>query len=191
MIASLTGIVTEHADKMIILDVHGVGYGVLVTTTDQGVLSAGKEAKLYIYENIKEDTYDLIGFRLKTTKHLFEQLLQVKNVGPKVALSILDIGSDERVKESIANGDVKFLQTAKGVGRRAAEQVVVELRDKVGVSVGAAADNIVHRGGIETQDEAIQALVALGYSDADAHAALTGIPKDLPLEERIRQALKK
>ena len=146
---------------------------------------------MYIYENIKEDTYDLIGFRLKTTKHLFEQLLQVKNVGPKVALSILDIGSDERVKESIANGDVKFLQTAKGVGRRAAEQVVVELRDKVGVSVGAAADNIVHRGGIETQDEAIQALVALGYSDADAHATLTGIPKDLPLEERIRQALKK
>ena len=67
----------------------------------------------------------------------------------------------------------------------------MELRDKVGVSVGAAADNIVHRGGIETQDEAIQALVALGYSDADAHATLTGIPKDLPLEESIRQALKK
>jgi Holliday junction DNA helicase RuvA len=144
-----------------------------------------------IYENIKEDAHDLIGFRFKTTKHLFEQLLQVKNVGPKVALSILDIGTDEQVKAAIASGDVKFLQTAKGVGRRAAEQVVVELRDKVGVSVGAGADDIVHRGSLESQDEAVQALVALGYNDADAQAALRGIDKDLALEERIRQALKR
>ena len=191
MIATLTGVITEHAANMVVLEIHGVGYGVLVTSTDQGALATGKEARLYIYENIKEDTHDLIGFRFKTTKHLFEQLLQVKNVGPKVALSILDIGTDEQVKAAIASGDVKFLQTAKGVGRRAAEQVVVELRDKVGVSVGAGADDIVHRGSLESQDEAVQALVALGYNDADAQAALRGIDKGLALEERIRQALKR
>ena len=190
MIATLTGIITEHSANMVVLELNGVGYGILVTSTDQGALPAGAEAKLYIYENIKEDAHDLIGFRTKQTKNLFEQLLSVKNVGPKVALSILDIGSDERVKNAIANGDVKFLQTAKGVGRRAAEQVVVELRDKVGITVGSAADEVVHRGGVDATDDAVQALMALGYSDIDAQNALRAIDKELPLEERIRQALK-
>jgi Holliday junction DNA helicase RuvA len=191
MIATLTGIITEHTANMVVMAVGGVGYGVSVTSTDQGSLPTGTETTLYIYENIKEDAHDLIGFRSKNTKHLFEQLLSVKNVGPKVALSILDIGSDERVKSAIASGDIKFLQTAKGVGRRAAEQVVVELRDKVGINVGSAAEELIHRSGVDATDEAIQALMALGYSDGDAHNALKGINKDIPLEERIRQALKR
>jgi Holliday junction DNA helicase RuvA len=190
MIATLSGTITEHSAHMIILEVSNIGYGILVTATDQAALPIGSSNKLYIYENIKEDTYDLIGFRSKYTKNLFEQLLTVKNVGPKVALAILDTGSDEIVKSAIANGDVKFLQTAKGVGRRAAEQVVVELRDKVGISVGSVADEVVRRAGIDTMDEAVQALVTLGYSDIDAHTALRAVDKDLPLEERIRQALK-
>jgi Holliday junction DNA helicase RuvA len=190
MIATLTGIITEHSAHMVVLEVNGVGYGILVTSTDQGALPSGTKAKLYIYENIKEDAHDLIGFKSKQTKSLFEQLLSVKNVGPKVALSILDTGSDDRVKHAIANGDVKFLQTAKGVGRRAAEQVIVELRDKVGVSVGSAADEVVHRGGVDTMDDAVQALMALGYSDIDAQNALRSIDSELPLEERIRRALK-
>jgi len=190
MIASLSGTVTEHSAQMVILEVNNVGYGILMTATDQAALPIGSSNKLYIYENIKEDAYDLIGFRSKYTKNLFEQLLSVKNVGPKVALAILDTGSDEIVKSAIANGDVKFLQTAKGVGRRAAEQVVVELRDKVGISVGSAADDVVRRGGIDAMDEAVQALITLGYSDVDAQAALRSVDKALPLEERIRQALK-
>lgn len=190
MIATLTGIITEHSAHMVVLEVNGVGYGILVTSTDQGALPSGTKAKLYIYENIKEDAHDLIGFKSKQTKSLFEQLLSVKNVGPKVALSILDTGSYDRVKNAIANGDVKFLQTAKGVGRRAAEQVIVELRDKVGVSVGSAADEVVHRGGVDTMDDAVQALMALGYSDIDAQNALRSIDSELPLEERIRRALK-
>lgn len=190
MIATLTGIITEHSAHMVVLEVNGVGYGILVTSTDQGALPSGTKAKLYIYENIKEDAHDLIGFKSKQTKSLFEQLLSVKNVGPKVALSILDTGSYDRVKNAIANGDVKFLQTAKGVGRRAAEQVIVELRDKVGVSVGSAADEVVHRSGVDTMDDAVQALMALGYSDIDAQNALRSIDSELPLEERIRRALK-
>lgn len=191
MIATLNGIVSENYASSIVLEVNGVGYGVLITTTDQGTLSRGDKVKLYIHENIKEDTYDLIGFKSLTTKELFMQLLSVKNVGPKVALSILDIGSDENVRSAIAGGDVKYLQTAKGVGKRAAEQVVVELRDKVGAPVGEGAEQIVGRGGVHVQDEAVQALIALGYSDTDAQIALNEIDPLLPLEERIRLALKR
>ncbi len=190
MIATLTGEVAEKLTQLVILQVGGVGYGVLVSTIDYEHLHSGEKAKLYIYENIKEDAHNLIGFRQFETKRLFEQLLSVKNVGPKVALTILDIGSADRVRSAIADGDVKALQTAKGVGKRAAEQVVVELRDKMGVLVGEGAEHVVGRSGISAQDEAMQALVALGYSDSDAQAALESIEKDLPTEERIKLALK-
>jgi Holliday junction DNA helicase RuvA len=191
MIATLTGIISENYDGNIVLEVNGVGYGISITNNDQGTLKTNETVKLYIYENIKEDTHDLIGFKSIDTKRLFMQLLSVKNVGPKVALAILDIGNDTSVRAAIAGGDVKYLQTAKGVGKRAAEQVVVELRDKVGAPVGEGAEQIIGRSGINTQDEAVQALVALGYSDADAQIALNTIDPLLPLEDRIRLALKR
>lgn len=190
MIATLTGTITEHQGNMIILEVGFVGYGVMVTSTDQGVLPSGAEAKLYIYEHIKEDAHNLIGFKSLSTKQLFEQLLSVKNVGPKGALAVLDIGGEGVVRTAIANGDVKVLQSAKGVGKRAAEQIVVELRDKVGAPVGAAAEDLIGRAGIDQNDLALQALVSLGYSDADAQVALKDIDKELSVEERVKAALK-
>ncbi len=190
MIATLEGKVSETLGDMVVLVVNGVGYGVLVTSSDFGALSIGKNVKLYIHEHIKEDAHDLFGFTRLGTKKLFEQLLSVKNVGPKVALSVLDIGSIETVQSAIASGDVKLLQTAKGVGKRAAEQIVVELRDKVGLASGEGAENVIGRAGLNAQDEAVQALVALGYSDFDAQAALANIDKKLPTEQRIKQALK-
>lgn len=190
MIASLRGTVSEKLDSITIIDVAGIGYGVVTTIADQGKLIVGQNAKVYIYENIKEDTHDLFGFYDLTGKRLFEQLLSVKNVGPKVALAVLDVGSVDTVRSAIAGGDVKFLQTAKGVGKRAAEQIVVELRDKVGAPVGEAAEQLIGRGGINQQDEAVQALMALGYSDFDAQSALQSIDSTLSVEERIKLALK-
>lgn len=190
MIATLRGTVTENLTGLV-LECAGVGYGVFVTATDADKLHIGEDAKLYIYEHIKEDSHDLYGFILPETKSLFEQLLSVKNVGPKVALAVLDIGPGDAVRSAIANGDVKYLQSAKGVGKRAAEQIVVELRDKVGAPVGEAAEGLVSRAGMNQQDEAWQALVALGFTEADAQSALDSIDKSLPTEERIRLALKK
>jgi len=189
MIATLSGVVAEHIGGEVVLDVQGVGYGVVVTQSDAGVLRSGAQAKLYIYEHIKEDTHTLFGFSALETKGLFEQLLSVKNVGPKVAMSVLDIGSSADVRAAIASGDVKRLQTAKGVGKRAAEQMVVELRDKVGAPVGSGAEDIVGRAGVDAQDEAVMALVSLGYSDTDAAVALRDIDANLPTEDRIRRAL--
>ena len=174
----------------VVLDVGGVGYAVSVTSEDFGTLPDGKESKLYVYEHIREQGYDLFGFSERGTKDLFVQLLGVKNVGPKVAMAVLDLGNAAAVRGAIASGDVKLLQSAKGVGKRAAEQIVVELRDKVGLAPGATAEDVVTRPGINTRDEAVEALISLGYSPQDASQALQKIDQALPSEERIRLALK-
>lgn len=181
---------SEKFTDSIVLDVNGVGYGLLVTVDDYSKLPLDEKAKLYVYEHIREASHDLFGFSRIETKQLFEQLLSVKNVGPKVALAVLDIGSGDYVRSAIAAGEVKTLQTAKGVGKRAAEQIVVELRDKVGIVAGTGADDIINRGSVNQSDEAVQALVALGYQEIDAQLALQNIDKDLPIEERVKQALK-
>jgi Holliday junction DNA helicase RuvA len=190
MIASLRGTVSEKMGSFVVIECSGVGYGVLMTSSDFGNAATGVPIKVYVYEHIKEDAHDLYGFTQLETRALFQQLLGVKNVGPKVALSVLDIGNSNSVRQAIAGGDVKRLQTAKGVGKRAAEQIVVELRDKVGAVVGGSAEDIVNRGGVNLNDEALQALIALGYNDADAATALADIAQDLPTEQRIKLALK-
>ena len=174
----------------VVLDVGGVGYGLMVTAEDFGRLEQGSEAKLYVYEHIREQSHDLFGFLQLDTQTLFEQLLGVKNVGPKVAMAVLDVGSVSEVRGAIASGDVKRLQSAKGVGKRAAEQIVVELRDKVGLLVSDSAEDIVNRSGVNANDEALQALISLGYSETDAVLALKNIDPLLSSEERITLALK-
>lgn len=191
MIATLRGIIAEVESNRVVLECGGVGYGVLFTGTDHSLLRAGKEAHVYIHEHIKEDAHELFGFLSKDTKRVFEQLLTVKNVGPKVAMAILDIGDVTSVRQAIADGDVKTLQSAKGVGKRAAEQIVVELRDKVGVVSSEGAQSVINRGASRQNDEAFQGLVALGYSDADALEVLSTIDPNLSTEERITRALKR
>jgi Holliday junction DNA helicase RuvA len=191
MIATLSGTVSEKLPEFVVLDCAGVGYGVAVTAEDFGRLNQEKPAKLYVYEHIREQSHDLFGFMQLDTKKLFEQLLGVKNVGPKVAMAVLDIGTAPAVRGAIAAGDVKLLHSAKGVGKRAAEQIVVELRDKVGLEATEDAENIVGRPGVNAQDEAIEALVSLGYAPQDAAAALKKIDPDLPVEERVKEALKR
>jgi Holliday junction DNA helicase RuvA len=190
MIATLSGVVSEKLADMVVVEVHGVGYGLQVTAEDFGRMHTGQPAKVYVYEHIREQGYDMYGFINLDTKRLFEQLLGVKNVGPKVALAVLDIGTAPAVRGAIAAGDVKLLQSAKGVGKRAAEQIIVELRDKVGLASTEAAEGLVVRPGINVGDEAVEALVSLGYSPQDAASALKDIDSALPVEERVRLALK-
>ena len=191
MIATISGVIGEKIDDLLVIDVAGVGYGLTVSFDDYSRFELGGKAKFYIYEHIREQSYDLFGFSSISSKKLFEQLLSVKNVGPKVAIAVLNIGNEEYVKSAIAGGEVKILQGAKGVGKRAAEQIVVELRDKVGVVVGNGAEAVVGRAGLGMRDEAVQALIALGYSDIDAEKALKGIDDGISTEERIKLALKR
>jgi Holliday junction DNA helicase RuvA len=191
MIATLRGIVAEKLQDMVIIDVRGVGYGVLVPAEDHGALPSGQETKLYIYEHIREQAHDLYGFSSRDSKALFEQLLTVNGIGPRMALNILSIGSAGAVRQAIASGDTKVIQQANGVGKRVAERVVVELKDKVGLAgVDLESTGILHGEGALLQDEAIEALVALGYTPIDAAKALQKIDQSLPTEERIKLALK-
>jgi holliday junction DNA helicase RuvA len=140
MIASLNGVVAEKLPDIVIIDVQGVGYGLFVPTEAYGTLATGQTVKMYIYEHIREQQHDLFGFRTLDSKHLFEQLLSVNGVGPKMALNVMNIGIAGQVRAAIANGDLKFIQQADGVGKRVAERIVVELKDKVGLPGVALSD---------------------------------------------------
>lgn len=188
MIAMLNGMVAEKLADIVILDVQGVGYGLLVPVEDYGRLATGDKTKFYVYEHIRENAHDLYGFTKTDTKRLFQQLLDVNGVGPKMALSILGIGSVEDVRQAIAAGDTKRIQQANGVGKRVAERVVVDLKDKVGLA--STADDSGIFIGTSNQDEATQALIALGYSPQDAAQALSKVDDKLDTEQRIREALK-
>lgn len=191
MITTLRGVIAHVEVDEVVLECAGVGYGLRMTGTDQGSLQRGSEVHVYVYEHIKEDAHDLYGFLSKDTKKLLTQLLTVKNIGPKGAMAILDIDQVPGVRQAIADGDIKKLQSAKGVGKRAAEQIVVELRDKVGIVSSEEADAVVSRGSVNRNDDALLGLIALGFSEADALETLADIDKTLPSEERIRLALKK
>lgn len=190
MIATLEGKITAKSGDMVILECVGVGYGVYVCFEDFGALTEGKTARLHIYDHIRENTHDLFGFRELAAKFLFEQLLSVNGVGPKMALAILSIASLEHVRTAIANGDTKFISQANGVGKRVAERVVVDLKDKVGLAASDDATDFLAGPAANANDEALQALVALGYSVQDAADALKKIDVKLPAQDRIKQALK-
>jgi Holliday junction DNA helicase RuvA len=191
MIATLTGTVTEKLGDILVLDVHGVGYGLLMTTEDFGGLPTGEATKVYVYEHIREQSHDLFGFASIDTKQLFELLLGVNGVGPKMAINVLSIGRSGEVRAAIATGDVKYIQQAAGVGKRVAERIVVDLKDKVGLEgVDLASTGLLQGNQVLMGDEAVEALVSLGYSPQDAAVALQHVDDSLPTEERIKLALR-
>lgn len=189
MIASVEGLLAEKSGDMIILESAGVGYGIFVSFEDFGALKIGSKAKLYVYEHIRDNAHDLFGFRNLEAKQLFEQLVSVKGVGPKMALSILSVASISKVRQAIAAGDTKFISQANGVGKRVAERIVVDLKDKVGLASSEDATSFLNTSA-DASDEALQGLVALGYSVQDAAEALKKVDAKLKPAERIKQALK-
>jgi Holliday junction DNA helicase RuvA len=188
MIAHVTGVVAEKFANSVIVDVHDIGYEVQVAAGDFDAALLGEPIKFYTYHHIREQSQDLFGFSSLAAKKLFELLITVQGVGPKAALSILSVGDSEQVRNAIANGDSGFVAKASGVGKKIAERVVVDLSDKVGLAV-----SIAHASGVAAVlagDEALEALMALGYSLNDASTALENVPKDISTAERVTQALR-
>lgn len=190
MIGLIQGQVYSSSLGKLIILAGGVGYEVSLTDSSISRCKQGSEVTLFIKEQIKEDSFELFGFLNLEDKQLFDKLLSVKNVGPKVALAVLNLDSSDNIRHIIANGDTKTLQTAKGVGRRAAEQIVVELRDKLDLTPSQTAEDVVGRSSEQFIDEAVSALMSLGYSVSDAKIALMKVDSNLSVEERIKQALK-
>lgn len=187
MIAHVSGIIVEKVDSALIVDVHGVGYEVQVTLTDFETYLLNQEAKLYTHHHIREQAEELFGFSTLAAKRLFELLISVQGIGPKAALAILNLGPAEQVRSAMASGDSGFIQKASGVGKRTAERVVVDLQDKVGLPASYAVGKPV----TSASDDALDALMALGYSLRQASEALEQIDRSQPLEIQIREVLKK
>jgi Holliday junction DNA helicase RuvA len=191
MIATLSGEVSEKLTNTVIIDVQGVGYEIFVTSEDYARFTLNESTKVFTYEHIREQSHDLFGFVARDTKNLFEQLLNVNGIGPKMALNMLSIGTATEVRRAIASGDVKFIQQANGVGKRVAERVVVELKDKVGlIGVDLESTGLLQSEASVLRDEAAEALVSLGYNTQDAAKALQDIDPNLSTEARIKQALR-
>lgn len=187
MIAHVAGRVAEKFAGAVIVDVHGVGYEVQVALGDYEAIYLDTETKLYTFHHVSENAENLYGFSSLAAKKLFELLITVQSVGPKAALSILSLGSSEQVRNAVANGDSAYITKASGVGKKTAERVVVDLSDKVGLPTKY--DQPIQTE-LSTADEALEALMALGYTLADASKALEGVDIKLPTAQRVRQALK-
>jgi Holliday junction DNA helicase RuvA len=188
MISRLRGEVIEHDGARVVIDCGGVGYGVLVVADEQQRLSIGSKCDLYIAENIKEDTHDLFGFERKSRMELFRLLTSVNGVGPKAGMAILSVGTEPQVRAAVATGDTKLITAAKGVGKKVAERVIVDLKNKVGFDASSDATDFLSE--VPTSDEAVQALVSLGHSTQDSLILLKNVDPTLPTQDRVRAALK-
>jgi Holliday junction DNA helicase RuvA len=190
MIAHVSGVVVEKFGSSVIVDVHGIGYEVQLATGDFDNTEIESSAKFYTYHHIREQSQELFGFSSLIAKKLFELLITVQGVGPKAALAILSLGSTESVRNAIANSDAVYITRASGVGKKTAERVVVDLSDKVGHAIRSDVDINGISGYIPGNDEALEALMALGYSLGDATKALEGISTELSTSDRVTQALR-
>lgn len=190
MIAHIRGVVAEKFANSVVVDVAGVGYEVQVTLADYERATLDHELKLHTYHHVREQAEELFGFSSLTAKKLFELLITVQGVGPKAALAILSLGEPEQVRNAIANSDAAYIQAASGVGKKTAERVVVDLSDKVGLPTHYGRHDEPVQTELNTSDEALEALMALGYSLADATKALENIDPNLPTNQRVREALK-
>lgn len=192
MIAHVKGMVEEKFGlNGLIIDVAGVGYEVMVSAMDYDNVNLGEERKLYTYHQVRENAEELYGFSSLMAKKLFEMLISVQGIGPKAAMSILSLAEPEEVRNAIANADAGFVSKASGVGKKSAERVIVDLKDKVGIPSHYGATEASDKKSPVESDEALDALIALGFPLREAAAALEKIDGDLPVEERIRLALKK
>jgi Holliday junction DNA helicase RuvA len=189
MIAHIIGTVAEKFANAIIVDVHGVGYELNVAAGDFDSVTLDDSVKFYTYHHIREQSQELFGFSSLAAKKLFEMLISVQGVGPTAALSILSLDSAEHVRNAIANADSVYLSKASGVGKKTAERVVVDLSDKVGMPI-VYTTNRGTQTELNTSDEALEALIALGYNLNDATKALENIDPTLSTSERVRQALR-
>lgn len=190
----VNGTVAEIGPNLAVIDCGGVGYACATTNYTLAQLKRGEQAKLYTYLHVREEIFDLYGFSTQAELSSFKMLLGVSGVGPKAALAILSSGTPDQLALSIVTGDEKSLTGVPGIGKRIAQRIILELKDKLakeqtGFDARMGTLSPIPAGG-KTQ-EAASALAVLGYSSQEISVALKGVDAALPVEEMIRIALKK
>lgn len=198
MIAFVKGIVDDISEENVVLDVGGVGYNVKVSTGTAAKLPGiGEEAKLYTYTCVREDMFSLFGFLSRDELEIFKKLITVNGIGPKGGLAILSVMSADNLRFAIMAGDAASIAKAPGIGKKTAERVILDLKDKISLE-----DTLVHKemqsvSHMESMDahvknDAVEALVALGYSASDALHAVKNVPggENMDVETILKLALK-
>ena len=194
MIAQISGVLVEATFSEAIIDVNGVGYLIFIPISTYDKLpEVGKKVTLMTVLNVREDALDLYGFATKDEKNLFALLRTVSGVGPKVALNILSSMSVENFCNAVANGDIKVITSLKGLGKKTAERLVLELKNKI-VEIAPTSQFATGKKGTPTSkaaEEAVLALVSLGFKYDHVAQAVHGIAKDLPEKECTTENLMK
>ena len=194
----LDGTVAEILPYLAVIDCGGVGYACKTTNYTLSRLKKGQRGRLYTYLNVGEDVFDLYGFATANELNSFKLLIGVSGVGPKAALAILSTSTPEALAMAVVTGDEKSLTAAPGIGKKIAQRIILELKDKMATE--SASTGLDFSGGgagsapafTSKATEAAQALAVLGYTSAEVSQALKGVDvENLPLEEIIRQSLKK
>ena len=194
MLYYVSGPVAVLEPGLAVVDCGGVGYGCRVTAYTAGQLKLNQNARLYISESIREDAFDLYGFISKEEQRCFELLTTVTGVGPKAAMAILSAGGPQNLTLAVMTGDEKMLTAAQGVGKKLAQRIILELKDKIGGNAveldfsGPAVSAPTQTGNATAL--ATAALQELGYSSAEIASALKGVDPSATTEEMVRYALR-
>ncbi len=195
MLYYVSGTVAVLEPGLAVIDCGGVGYGCRITAYTAGQLKLNQNARLYVTESIREDAFDLYGFISREEQRCFELLTSVNGVGPKAALAILSSGGPQNFTLAVMTGDEKMLTAAQGVGKKLAQRIILELKEKIGgssmeldFSAGIPSAAPAQTGGAAAMARA--ALQELGYSPAEISAALKGVDPNASTEEMVRFALR-
>ena len=192
----LNGIVAHKEPYLAVIDCGGVGYACRTTAYTLSTLTVGEKAKVFTHVNVKEDAFDIYGFATTEELHLFQQLIGVSGVGPKAALAILSSSTPANLAMSVITGDERALTSAPGIGKKIAQRVILELKDKLAKGQAVSAGESYTGAGVtiipeNKASEAAAALAVLGYSREEINAALRGVDMEkLSLEEIIRTVLR-
>lgn len=194
MLYYVNGTVTVLEPGLAVIDCGGVGYGCRITAYTAGQLKLNQTAKLYVTESIREDAYELFGFSSREEQRCYELLTSVNGVGPKAAMAILSSGGPQNFTLAVLTGDEKMLTAAQGIGKKIAQRIILELKDKLGgsameldLSAGAAPVSV---SGSSAAALAQAALQELGYAPAEISAALKGADPNASTEDLVRYALR-
>ena len=182
MIAHISGTILAVTDKSIIVETAGVGYRVFATAETLLKYKNGETASLWTSHIIREDSQDLYGFENQTDQDLFELLRGVSGIGPKSALGVMNVATIGTIARAINANDVGYLTKISGIGKKTAEKIILELRDKLPAIMETTLDDSSH--------DVIDALIALGYSESKARDASRSLDPSLDTQAKIREALR-
>lgn len=185
MIAKIKGKIEYRKDRFVVVDVNGVGYKIHLTVYTLGKIAGTEQVDFFVHTSVREDALDLYGFLTLDELDMFELLISISGIGPKAGLGILSIATPKTIKTAILNEDSSILTKVSGVGKKTAERVILELRNKVADMPESEKDGTI------SDSDAIEALVSMGYSVTEARDALKMVPKDIAdIGQRVSAALR-